>query len=67
MLFNEAIQLQVGQNIMIIETQKQATVVKVDEAIPEDCPISENGVVNTALVFCNNGRVYTQNQITFPQ
>ena len=66
MQFNEAIQLSKGHKIVVLETNKTTNVVLVDEAVPDTYVVDGNKDSNTALVFCEDGRVYTQNQIAFP-
>ena len=65
MQFNEAIQLSQGQKVVVLETNKTTNVVLVDEAVPDTYVVDGNKDSDTALVFCEDGRVYTQNQITF--
>ena len=67
MQFNEAIQLTKGQKVVVLETSKTTSVVLVDEAIPDTYVVNGDKNSDTALVFCEDGRVYTQNQIAFPQ
>lgn len=67
MQFNEAIQLSKGQKVVVLETNKTTNVVLVDEAVPDTYVVDGNKDSDTALVFCEDGRVYTQNQITFHQ
>ena len=67
MQFNEAMQLSKGQKVVVLETNKTTNVVLVDEAVPDTYVVDGNKDSDTALVFCEDGRVYTQNQITFHQ
>lgn len=67
MQFNEAMQLSKGHKVVVLETNKTTNVVLVDEAVPDTYVIDGNKDSDTALVFCEDGRVYTQNQITFHQ